>query len=512
MSLRQSSGRLLRALAGVSACALASTGSLAAHAQAAPPAAAAPVGETAAGPTLAQLTALRGQLGSANSARRETALLTLLELEDNALPAVRARLSLLAGHYGDGKAVASKLPALRRMRDLTPRASAQDQAAALRAALEHDPSNAMQTAVELFAILRALERQRSLTASDVLVNQLVALDPPLFRSELAGANKRLGKRLVPGYLRAARDSTDPVLHKLAREGLASFNVATEAQLFGLREPDLLGAVIDVMAAAPRSDDLSWLVASLDDPRPVVRAAARRATRLRTAAAVDLLRARMADLIGEEPDPTWQPDYLLEQLVQRMDAAHEPADIQALAQAREALSRDDLPAAERALDLALHDTSPSSRALAAKGYLALAEIYERVNRPEQALRAYRRAYRLQPDDAASGEAHDAALERRDIANARVLYLEAEQRAAQGIADLQGLRRAARLEPTHPAAAQLLSELSGTRIDRDQDLRRQLGLVAAALLAVAALLVLWIRALNRRAVHAPSTADATKSPSP
>ncbi|MDB4972302.1 MAG: hypothetical protein JWN48_643 [Myxococcaceae bacterium] len=442
------------------------------------------------GITATQLSDLHAQLGQASAERRQAALSELLALGDDDLAGIRARLHALSAGKLDLAAAVGKLPTLRRTRAVEVKATPEDQAVGLAAALEQDRAAPMLAAVELYALLRALETQRSIAASEVIVNDLFALEPRLFRGELARDRKRLGKLLVPGLLRA-RAQGGPALQKLARDGLAALGLSAEPALFAQADPELLAAIVRVLselgAGAGLHDALPWIVSLLDDSRPVVRAAARRAAQAHADEALDLLRQRMTDLVGEEPDPTWDALHLLERLEQQTDAARDRAAVQALAKAQPALRTSDLGAVERQLELSLAaGGSPAVQALAAATYLELADKYDQRDDMERALITNRRALRLARADSAEAKQ----------ARARVLYLEAEQRAGRGIADLASLQTAAQLEPGRPAAWTLLQELRGTRIEREHALRKWLGLAAAGLLAIAAMLLLYIRAQARR----------------
>ncbi|MDB4988711.1 MAG: hypothetical protein JWN04_3889 [Myxococcaceae bacterium] len=437
--------------------------------------------------TLVELDDLHAQLGTPSAARRGAALGELLALSDEDLPSIRARLHAVAASPSDHKSWLSKLPALRRSRAIEAKASVDDQAVGLLAALEHDRSPAMVAVVELVAILRALERQHSIAAAELIANELFAVEPRLFRGELAKTRKRLGKLLVPGFLRALAQP-NPALQKLARDGLSALGTSLEASPFAEPDPELLAATIQVQSEHFGLAPLPWFVALLDDARPPVRSAARLATQAHASDCLDLLRQRMADLTGEEPDPSWDAAHVLQRLLEQIDGTRDRRTTAALRAAQQALQNGALSTVEAQLAEALSSgLSPTAQALAAATYLALADKYDRLNRNDLALHSNRRALRF-------------ALERSEEARqarARVLYLEAEQRAGRGIADLHSLHTAAQLEPARPFAADLLQEeLRGLRIDHERELRRMLGLAASALLIFSALLLLHMRVQARR----------------
>ncbi|HEX5658663.1 MAG TPA: hypothetical protein VFX59_15785, partial [Polyangiales bacterium] len=166
-------------------------------------------------PTLDQrVLALRSE--SAES--RRASLLALLETDSASLDAVQAYVRGLGKPTG----LLEKL-ALIRADD------AKDLPSALLHALDRDRSPAMVQAVALSALLRALERQHSIEASALIVSELFAVSPVVFRGEAPRTRKRLGKLLAPGWIKA-RASEDPALQKLAKDGLRALGFSTPQRL------------------------------------------------------------------------------------------------------------------------------------------------------------------------------------------------------------------------------------------------------------------------------------------
>jgi hypothetical protein len=411
---------------------------------------------------------------------RRASLIGLLETDGASLGAVQAYLRGL--HKPDG--LLEKLSAIRGedSKELTP---------ALLAALERDRSAPMVQAVTLSALLRALERQHSIDASAVIASELFAIAPAVFRGEAPRTRKRLGKLLAPGWIQA-RASEDPALQKLAKDSLHALGFSTPQRLYGdTSDPELTAAILTAAGDALASDALPWLVAYLDDPRPNVRAAARRATAQFEGKAADLLRVRLAELTHQAADPSWSAAELLSRIVEREESVRTSPARDALVQAERLLARkSSLDEATVLLDRALSSGVPASDApRLARAYLALAAQRDERNERVPALVAFRRALRSDPQGPHAKQAR-----------ARVLYLEAEDRMAEGIADTHALRTAVSLDPAQPAAKTLADQLERARDRNALELRKWLGYGAAALLLLASLLTLRTRRFKRVAASA------------
>ncbi|HEY6879778.1 MAG TPA: hypothetical protein VI299_17240 [Polyangiales bacterium] len=412
-----------------------------------------------------------------NADVRRASVMGLLDTDRSSLGAVQTYLRGLTKQSG----LLEKLTTIRS-------GEAKELSSALLDALTRDRSEAMQEAVTLSALLRALERQHSIDASTVIVNELFAVAPAVFRSEAQRTRKRLGRMLAPGLIQA-RASDDPALHKLAREGLNALGLSTPQRLYGdASDPELTAAILTAAGDALAADALPWLVAYLDDPRASVRAAARRATAQFEGKAADLLRVRLAELTGQAPDPRWSAAELLSRVTEHDENTRTAPAREALAQAERLLSvRSDLERATQLLDRALSvGVAAADAPRLARAYLALGAQLDQRNQRDSALDAFRRALRSDPRGPHEKQAQ-----------ARVLYLEAEDRLGEGIADTHALRTAVALDPKQPAAQALAERLERARDGSVFALRRWLGYAAGILLVAAAFLTLRSR---KRAIAA------------
>jgi tetratricopeptide (TPR) repeat protein len=215
-----------------------------------------------------------------------------------------------------------------------------------------------------------------------------------------------------------------------------------------------------------------------DERFAVRHAARAALARFGRNAIWQVRERYLNATGKDADPSWSYQRVVSELYRLHDEPKQRAFEAALERASAALQAGDPSAAEAALNGALADNpQPDDVRRAAHLYAQLAERALTKEQLEHALTLYRRALRLDP------EAESAAASR-----ARIAYLEAELRLAQGIADMHSYAKAATLDPSLEPALAALDELTGARRARDAERRRYLGLAAAVLMALAGFFLL------------------------
>jgi hypothetical protein len=432
---------------------------------------------------LPELGALTEALGASDPGQREEALDHLLTLDSEAYGALRAHLRSTHALGDQAAALRASLAYVQRMR-----AGAGSEAklkAVLLRALESDPSPAMRHAVELHALIQALEAERTRAAADVLL-ELLAVEQRGLRTPVLRAMKRLGRRALVPLLRA-RAAPDPATQRLARDALVALRAQSVDAAFEQAEPDEVADLLAVYGEQRERDALPWAVAYLQGPDPILRSAAARALSSYGEAALPTLSDLVATRTGIEPAADATASQLLRQLVEELGrSASSGAD--ALARAEAALKTNDLAAAERALDESLNCALSTSETLRAGAlYAQAAAKHDAQNRSARALMLYRRALRLGAEEPGL-----------TAVRARALYLEAELRLWTGIADVPTLAQAAKLDPKLSAAHELLDELTGARRERERTLERRVGLAAAGMLALAALLVL----LSRRSTPPPA----------
>jgi hypothetical protein len=458
----------------------------------APAAARADAPAAAAAPALEELLTLQRALGSARAEQRKQVLHELSSLGHDALPAIKSRLEALAR--------ASLRGAREPMSELARLAGAPDQQPDLvqgvlpLLARERGPGALL--AAEVLALLRALEAQRSLEASELIVGKLFALDAQLLREEAPRSRARLGALLLPALIRH-RGNARPWLRDFCRESLLALGADVPGRAVQQDDVALLAAILRAYGDGLDFDAMPVVVSYVSDERAAVQAAARAAALRYGRNAIWQLRERYLNATGKEADPSWSHERVLEELARRLDAPRRETQEKQLAVAQAALARGAYAAAEQALDLALQ--SAPFGALAARAaplYARIASRHEAGDRLEPALACLRRAVRLAPD--APG---------RGAWLARIAYLEAELRLGEGMVDLVGYQRALAQDPSLAEARATLDELTGVNAERERARRRAVALLAALLLTAAGIFTL--RASRARAAQRPAEPDASAS---
>jgi hypothetical protein len=427
--------------------------------------------------TLPELTQLAQGLASADPAQRARAFGALRSLSSSALPAIERRIDRLLARGFDTEATLKAISALRRVQGVEAADADVDLAHGALPLLASERGNGAVLAVELIALLRALEAQKSLEAAELIAKKLWALDARLFRYEAPRTRARLGVLMIPACLRQRTHARSHV-RAWCEEGLAQLAITSPGRAVQQDDVALLAAILSAYGDTLTFDAMPVVVSFLSDERLEVQKAAQQAVARFGKNAIWQLRERYVNATGKDADPSWGHKRLGDELT-RMFQAPKLAEFElAMAKAERALSAQDLSAAEAAADAALRVlpvSSASARALPV--YDALARHFEARGERARALAALARGLRLAPDDAR-------ATQRR----ARALWLEAELRLSAGQVDLKGYERALALDQTLDEARAALDDLTGKRQERARNERRLLGALAALLLLAAAVFVL------------------------
>jgi tetratricopeptide (TPR) repeat protein len=428
-------------------------------------------------PTLVELHALAGELASADVGVRERALASLGNLGADALPALRSRLSELRSRGFDVEATLSGMSELRRVQGVAEPDGKVDLALGARKVLaaKRDAGNVL--AVELISYLRALEAQKSPAAAELIVGELFALDAKLFKYEAPRTRERLSVLILPALLRH-RTHPKPSIRRFCEDSLLELRIESPGRAVQQDDVVLLAAILDAYGDTLTFEAMPVVISYITDERVAVREAALAATRRFGKNAIWQLRERYVNATGKEPDANWGWQRTLDELLRVHDGPKRAAFLERLGKAESALGAGDVIGAEKLLEEALlaRPRDPEAKR-AGQAYARIAASHFEGDALLPALAAYRRAVRLDPENA----------EARSW-RARILFVEAEQRLAQGIVDLSAYQQALALDPTLEPAEKMLDELTGARSARDAWYRKLVGLAAAALLVIAGLVML------------------------
>jgi hypothetical protein len=425
-------------------------------------------------PTAAELALLGAQLGSASKELRAQAHDVLLGLGEDAIPAIRSELTELRRRL-DLDAAMTAMTDFRRVQGVSSPAAEVDLQKGVLQVLEKQRSRGTTDAAELLLLLRALEAQKTPLAASVILADLVALAPKLFRYELPRTRQRLGPVILPALVRH-QNHAHPWIRDFCRTTLLDMRMDTPGRAVQQDDVILLSALLDAYGDTLTFDAMPVVVSFLTDERAAVRQAARRAVQRFGRNAIWQLRERYLNATGLEAEASWGWKRLLDELYALHDGPKQRDFEARLAEAQAALDAAEDARAQAALDQAIN-VLPAKGEAAGPLYGRLADRHLEAERLPEALAAYRRAARLAPNDPAATRFRS-----------RVRFIEAELRLYDGIVDLDGYRSALVLDPSFERARAQLDLLTGERAARERRQRQLAGLAAAVLLLAAALFLL------------------------
>lgn len=428
-------------------------------------------------PTLHELHQLREQLASADEDARQGAFAALSSLQDDALTAIRARLAELRSRGFPVEPTLAAMTDFRRIQGVESPEGDVDLALGVLPVLAKKRDAGAVLAAELIGYLRALEAQKSPAAGELIVGELFALDHKLFRYEALRTRERLSVLLIPALIRH-RTHPKPSVRRFCEESLRALRIDSPGRAVQQNDVALLAAILRAYGDTLTFDAMPVVVSYVTDERLAVRNAALAAVKRFGKNAIWQLRERYVNATGKDPDPSWNWQRTLDELLRLHDAPKRSAFVALLDQAKKALEQGDLSEADKLLDAALLEQPRSSEnKRASQLYARLAERRFEEGELAPALTAFRRALRLDPESPAASRMR-----------ARMLYIEAEQRLARGTLDLNTYEQAFALDPTFAEAQEALDELTGRRAEREQAQRRWIGLGAALLLVLSGLVLL------------------------
>lgn len=443
--------------------------------------------ETESAPDLATLSRA---LGSDDAAERQAAYEALGALPESALPAIRARLTLLRSARpatpDDAQQILHEIrraTGSRRADDLV------DVADGIPALLESRRDRDVLRVAEPLLLMRSLER---IATTDALatIPEVLRLDRDAWTMEGRRSTLRLGERAAAAIVRA-RAHDDRAGREWARWSSTELSLDDPGRLVQRLEPRDLAEVLTAWGQTRTMDAMPVVASFVDDHRRFVRDAARSALEAYGQNGVWQAREQFRLRLGEDADVAWGWERTLAELYRRLDEQRLSRVSDLRASALEALDRGDVETATRSLE-ALLARAPDAGSLEIAALFARAgDAWMTSDARDRARIAYERAIRLAPSGA----------ERRAW-EARLTFVDAEDALARGVLDVEAYRRAASGDPSCVRCAEVLAGIeaqAAPRADDGASERRQSALgLAAALFALLGAALLLMRPRERAAI--------------
>ncbi|UJR85983.1 Hypothetical protein I5071_80640 [Sandaracinus amylolyticus] len=413
-------------------------------------------------------------LGSDDAGERRRAYETLGALPPEALPAIRARLTTLRRARPLPEDAVALLTAFRRATGSRRADDLVDVADGIPAVLGERRDRDVLRMAEPLLLMRSLERVAT-TDALTLIPEVLRLDRDAWTMDGRRSVLRLGDRAAAAIIRA-RAHEDVAGREWARWSGRELSLDDPGRLVQRLAPTDLADVLRAWGATRSIDAMSVVASFVDDPRRLVRDAARDALREYGQNGVWQAREQFRLRLGEDANAAWSWSRTLDVLYERLDAARLARVADLAVAADGALDRGEARAATEALEALLARAPDAGSHEVAVLFARAGEAWMATDERARARSAYERAVRIAPSD-----------EHRARWEARLSFVEAEDALARGVLDLEAYRRAASGDPTCTRCAEVLAGLEAqaqpvmTSADETERRRGALG-IAAALFAV------------------------------
>ncbi len=446
-------------------------------------------------PTPAELEGWVRQLGAESAEQRAAAFAALTTLDEDALPAIDARIAVLARRQLDAEQAGKTLTAIRHAAGSRRADDNVDIAPGVLVLLGERRDDIVARIAEPLLLMRSLERMATVDSIG-RIGVLAGLDRGIWMPEGRRAIVRLGPRAIPALIES-KLAESPAARTWGRWGLRQLTVSTPGMIVQGRDSALLSEILRAWGKVLDFDAMRVVISYVGNERTEVRDAARWTMERYGRNAVWQLRQAYRNFTGAEAAPGLGWRKLMEALFRAYDDARLVEVSAWLDQGLAAARAGDLGTMRERFDrVLLRAPHHERRAEMAPGYAALASARLERDDLAGAAAAFARAVRLAP-------AHTEARAWR----AQLEYIEGERSLARGIVDLESYRRALALAPGDARAADVLETLTGERAAHEARLRTWLSLAAALALAILGVLPLRRRRPDA-SPDAPSTvADAT-----
>lgn len=431
----------------------------------------------------AELTQTAHDLASPEESVRQRALVTLTTLEEDSLPAIAARVNVLATHR---PVLADAVPTLSSFRRALGSRRADDDidmAQGVSVVLRERRDANVLVMAESLLLLRSLERIGTVEALKHMT-AILAWDGDAWQQETRRVYTRLGPRLLPLLINPP-GNPNRVIRRWIPAAARDFHLDNPSRAVQQTDARLVSDILLAYGNIRRMDAMRVIASFLGNERVQIREAARTAIGKYGRNAIWVLRQAYENMTSHEPDLNWGTERTMRELLTVHD------------QVRLAEARTDFDAGMRALQshqlatavqhfdaVLLRAPSIAERAQMAPAYAAYALEKLTAQDLSAAAANYRRAVWLAP-------AHADAPRWRNALN----FVSAESQLSRGIADVHAYQETLAYDPSNERAEHVVAQLSGETAARTRLFKK----IAAALAAIG--LVFMALRIRRRGLRRP-----------
>jgi len=434
-------------------------------------------------PNLERVESLARRLGSEDAAERRAAYEALTSLDEEMLPAIRARIERLRRGRPERNWAVDIMNRFRRRANGDEGESDDPAVGALEELAEAHREREREMVLDMaepLMLWRALDRMGTLEAQQAAF-PLMGLDRGLWMPEARNWVRRRGDALMAAAI-IGRAGDDRYVRRWGQWAMRHLGADDPGRAVQRLDEAYLPDVLRAYARLRMMSAMRVIVSYVDSDRRRIRHAARWAMEQYGGNAIWILRTEYHNEVGEHAPEQWGWRRLTEELYERVDARRLAAVRAALEEGTEALERGDLETMRGRFDDVLARAPELDESVpVARGYAALAERRLGEGELPEARWAYLRALRLAPEAPAAG-----------AWRAQLAFTEAQASLADGVLDVDAYERVLAHDPEHAGAAEALEAAAATPTvgaARGGAGRDRWGLVAAGLLGLLGLGLLW-----------------------
>jgi tetratricopeptide (TPR) repeat protein len=460
------------------------------------------------GASLSALDAHLGRLVAKDAMVRETAVSEILEVEVDALPAIRRRLQSLS-ESTNKEAMKELLGKIRDKARGAIREKAREEGSGEKTKtpdylvmLEAHARPDDRTWVDLVSVValsRMLRQIGTVAAARELIG-IYARFGEFLRVDTQLGLEMLGERAAAALIEAERHQASKVSTWATRQ-LDALGKGIPGEAVQTTDPQVLADILRAYGRARDPDAARLVISFANSERTQIRDASRQAVVLMGEVANWQLRDTYENVVGRKPPREWSWERTARELFGEFDGMR-LSEVQTLFErglsAEKAGKLDDAVAAYDSV--LAQDPFFERGPEMVPGYMTYARNHLESDRGKAEL-ALRRATRLSPPGSAEA----------NIAESLLLTLEAEALVARHIPDVALLKKADQLDPGNARARKLLTRIESTDQDREARVLRLRYAVAGALAAIAIAGALVI-VLRKKSDPIPSSPAPEPEPTP